>query len=448
MGVAMTHPNGGPDLALRLDPPRATAAAGFDYFAIGVPGLEAIEELAARFTASGDGHAGVIRTPVGWVLPGTHDPDGHEVRFYTVPLELPDEAFLQAYEGEDRARHDAPPALAEPVERRRHAGRVVSALIAFGSTPALRCWSGQWWLASPAHGRPRAGTDVISRPRRRRVALRPPGDQVHFDWSPDGSEIAYVQVSDTGQTVMVTDLQGENPRPLVETFPPQLEGLMWDNPAWSRDGSEVAMVGYEGDPQNELPTRSLLVIVDVAGGELTVAGELVSAEGALHSFPRWSPDGDALVVNVDRFEGEDSEFVGSTVDIIGRSSDTWSAPESITDVGPFARVDWHPTEDLIVFGDHDIGAEESTDDPTNLYTIRPDGSELTQITPFGPGQARASQPTWTSDGRILFTHVTGDDDEVREIALIDADGSGLEIIVPADEIGDLNRPHPRMRPVR
>ena len=29
------------------------------------------------------------RTPVGWVLPGIHDPDGHEVRFYTVPLEFP-----------------------------------------------------------------------------------------------------------------------------------------------------------------------------------------------------------------------------------------------------------------------------------------------------------------------------------------------------------------------
>lgn len=89
MGVAMTHPNGGPDLALRLDPERARAAAGFDYFAIGVPGREAIEALAARFAALGDTHAGVLRTPVGWVLLGIHDPDGHEVRFYTVPLEVP-----------------------------------------------------------------------------------------------------------------------------------------------------------------------------------------------------------------------------------------------------------------------------------------------------------------------------------------------------------------------
>jgi hypothetical protein len=30
-----------------------------------------------------------MRTPVGWVLLGVEDPDGHAVRFYTVPLELP-----------------------------------------------------------------------------------------------------------------------------------------------------------------------------------------------------------------------------------------------------------------------------------------------------------------------------------------------------------------------
>ncbi len=37
MGVALAHPNGGPDLALRLNPELAARAAGFDYFAtIGV----------------------------------------------------------------------------------------------------------------------------------------------------------------------------------------------------------------------------------------------------------------------------------------------------------------------------------------------------------------------------------------------------------------------------
>jgi hypothetical protein len=98
----MTHPNGGPDLALRCDPDRARAAAGFDYFSIGVPGRDAIDALAAHLTDRGIHHDGVVRTPVGWVLLGIQDPDGHDVRSYTVPLELPDEAFLAAYQGENR----------------------------------------------------------------------------------------------------------------------------------------------------------------------------------------------------------------------------------------------------------------------------------------------------------------------------------------------------------
>jgi catechol 2,3-dioxygenase-like lactoylglutathione lyase family enzyme len=83
MGCALRHPNGGPPLALRLDPDRARAAAGFDYFAIGVPDKEAIDRLAGRLNALGERHAGVHWASIGWILPELHDPDGHEVRFYT-----------------------------------------------------------------------------------------------------------------------------------------------------------------------------------------------------------------------------------------------------------------------------------------------------------------------------------------------------------------------------
>ena len=84
MGYALAHPNGGPPLGLRLDPGRARAAAGFDYFAIGVPGKEAIDQLAARLDALGEQHAGVHWASIGWILPHLHDPDGHEIRFYTL----------------------------------------------------------------------------------------------------------------------------------------------------------------------------------------------------------------------------------------------------------------------------------------------------------------------------------------------------------------------------
>jgi catechol 2,3-dioxygenase-like lactoylglutathione lyase family enzyme len=83
MGLAMEHPDGGPPLALRLDPARAETAAGFDYFSFGVPDRPGIDAMAARLDALDLPHGGVHRASEGWILPMLHDPDGHEVRFYT-----------------------------------------------------------------------------------------------------------------------------------------------------------------------------------------------------------------------------------------------------------------------------------------------------------------------------------------------------------------------------
>jgi len=82
-GLVMAHPNGGPMLGFVLDPVRAARASGFDYFSIGVPDKAAIEQLADHLSALGEKHAGVHFATAGWILPETHDPDGHEVRFYT-----------------------------------------------------------------------------------------------------------------------------------------------------------------------------------------------------------------------------------------------------------------------------------------------------------------------------------------------------------------------------
>ena len=84
MGYALAHPAGGPNLGLRLDPDRARAAAGFDYFAIGVPGKGAIDDLARKLDKLGQPHAGVHRASLGWILPEVLDPDGHALRFYTM----------------------------------------------------------------------------------------------------------------------------------------------------------------------------------------------------------------------------------------------------------------------------------------------------------------------------------------------------------------------------
>jgi catechol 2,3-dioxygenase-like lactoylglutathione lyase family enzyme len=82
-GLVMGHPDGGPMLSFVHDPDRAARVAGFDYFSIGVRDKEALEAISARLAAFDDANAGIHFATIGWILPDTHDPDGHEVRFYT-----------------------------------------------------------------------------------------------------------------------------------------------------------------------------------------------------------------------------------------------------------------------------------------------------------------------------------------------------------------------------
>jgi catechol 2,3-dioxygenase-like lactoylglutathione lyase family enzyme len=111
MGYALSHPAGGPNLALRLDPERARAAAGFDYFAIGVPDKAAIDQLARQLDELGQPHAGVHLASLGWILPEVLDPDGHALRFYTM------EHHTDPHPGQRTIIHDP----RETAERREQA---------------------------------------------------------------------------------------------------------------------------------------------------------------------------------------------------------------------------------------------------------------------------------------------------------------------------------------
>ena len=117
MGLALRHPNGGPQLALRLNPERSAGLGDFDFFAIGVPDRPALEVLAERLTALGEPHGGVQFAGIGWALPTLHDPDGHEVRFYTTEqhTSLPDGRITRVDDPRETAErlareHDQQPA--------------------------------------------------------------------------------------------------------------------------------------------------------------------------------------------------------------------------------------------------------------------------------------------------------------------------------------------------
>jgi catechol 2,3-dioxygenase-like lactoylglutathione lyase family enzyme len=85
MGVAMRASDGSTCVAARHDPVRAAALAGFDPVTFAVPTLADLQGWCQRLDDLEQPHGGIVAGHQGWALVGLHDPDGIEVRLYTLP---------------------------------------------------------------------------------------------------------------------------------------------------------------------------------------------------------------------------------------------------------------------------------------------------------------------------------------------------------------------------
>ena len=281
------------------------------------------------------------------------------------------------------------------------------------------------------------------------VPLPSEGWQVHPGWSPDGTRLAFA-ADDAGdpagsgccgkgtRDLWVADADGTGAERVLDCTDPCTQT---DHPAWSPDGRTLAFTRW--DLVDGRGVHGRLALFDLATRTIRTVLTVKDDRDAF-AWPRWSPDGRRIVVEMQSWSDTSSnaDLTGTAIGVVNvdDATPTWN---QLTGLPTWATYpDWHPSQDLIVFSTRPWG--DLPDGPSNLYTIRPDGSRLTEVTQFAKGESRAVQPTWTPDGRqIIFTKVEGTGFGSPTMMTILPDGTGM---TSATASGPMFGTHPRLRP--
>ena len=269
------------------------------------------------------------------------------------------------------------------------------------------------------------------------------GTQGHPAWSPGGETIAFDVFTTHPATpgkervsIWLAEANGTNARELAAC---ELPCLQLAYPAWSPDGTQIALVAYEITAANEWGP-SILQVLDVATGERrTVAASDDGLTG--YYTPRWSPDGGSLVFVIETYTDlTETVTTGSAIAVV--PADGSAAPSILTDPALFAgEPDWAPA-DRIIFG---VGREE--DVSANIMIVSPTGSDLRTLTSFGAGEGTGLEATWLPGGdRIMF--VRGGLSARCAIAYVGPDGGDVEVVDWSLESSSdcTERTHAHLRP--
>ena len=256
------------------------------------------------------------------------------------------------------------------------------------------------------------------------VGTAVPGEHVHPDWSSDGRTLVFAGlVGDRHQIIRfdpLNDPTGAHARQLTACAGSCLDDM---DPALSPDDAKIAYLRIGGPlitiGQVEVPATQKLQIATVTAGGLTQVKTIFQTTTTTElNAPRWSPNGSQLVFWTDHVN-PDTGQVDETAVFTIRADGT--QPQQVTPQSMVAgECDWSPDGTRLVFATHPLVAFNFDPVVSNLFTVRPDGTGLRQLTHATTANDRATQARYTPDGRIIYTRVTP---AARTLWLISADGS-------------------------
>ena len=256
-----------------------------------------------------------------------------------------------------------------------------------------------------------------------------PGEKRSVSWSPVGRTVAFVvQDSDHPEgSIWTANADGSGAALLSAGGTECPVGLF--HPAWSPDGTKLAVVCYPGGPDAEA-----VAILDLATGSITRLFTVTHPQ-AINNQPSWSPDGTSIAFEILLWDPTNEFLDGSLVATVPAAG---GDVQRLTNFDTFmSSPDWSPDGREIVIGS-DNPVSGARDRPSNLYVIGPDGTGLRQLTHSSvDGTMRIGCPRWDPDGsRIVVCIFTRDaiDHSIfdKRLGFVDADGGEPVLISMKD----------------
>jgi TolB protein len=218
----------------------------------------------------------------------------------------------------------------------------------------------------------------------------PASGKISFDISPDGSHVIF-SAYDSPVQVWEVGIDGGEPELLSTDCNGIPADCMDGQPAYSADGKRVAFL-------RATETSSVLAIRDLASGDVTILDSTRSSSSDVWlDEPSWSPDGQQIVYyKVVRDPAQD-KVTDSSIFIV--NADGSGLHElALPSETPWGDPNWSPDGTRIVFGSYPI-REGIAGGNAEVYSVRPDGTDLQQLTNLGVG---SGAPSWTPDGAHIF----------------------------------------------
>ena len=250
-----------------------------------------------------------------------------------------------------------------------------------------------------------------------------------LEWSPDGTYIAFLDCdNETGSDICIAKSDGTV---LTRISRPESHGL--GGLGWSPDGTRIAFTDLDSDGAEDA------YVISPDGSQLKQITH--RAQGyEIHDLV-WSPDGTRIAFIADAVSKMDAyvcEPDGSGLTQVFHAQDddlindpNWSRAEAMS---PFfdrkiviKDLQWSPDATRIAFVYQYEGKRD-------LYSVKPDGSDLTQVTyapevdePYDPEERSLgiNEWEWSPDGTYIAFSSESDETGFDHMFVIKSDGSEL-----------------------